>query len=65
MGQYDIGSGKKFYTDVNANVEGEFAGEVKYILSIHCQHNFIQHRCNVVCFSDVTTCLRIAMLYDH
>lgn len=25
MGQYDIGSGKKFYTDVNANVEGEFA----------------------------------------
>lgn len=25
MGQYDIGGGKKFYTDVNVNLEGEFA----------------------------------------
>lgn len=29
VGQYDIGNGKRFFTDVNLNLEGTFAGTVK------------------------------------
>ena len=28
VGQYDIGGGKQFYTDVNLNLEAQFSGRV-------------------------------------
>jgi hypothetical protein len=26
VGKYDIGGGKRFYTDVNLNIEGKYSG---------------------------------------
>lgn len=37
VGQYDIGNGKQFYTDVNLNLEGTFAGKLSK--QIHLQHH--------------------------
>ena len=30
VGQYDIGHGKRFFTDVNANLEGRYSGTIPW-----------------------------------
>ena len=34
MGQYSIGMGKRFYTDVNVNLEGKYAGTSLYTIAL-------------------------------